>query len=57
MPSPHITDAATTSPPVPAAVEPDPGVHRHGRSCFWQVEEARWSCDASATQPQGRATQ
>jgi hypothetical protein len=54
MPSPHITDAPPSSPLVPAAVETESGVHRHGPSCFWQVEEARWSCDVSAPQPQGR---
>ena len=53
MPSSHITDAEPTSPSVPAAVDAEPGVHRHGPSCFWQVEEARWSCDVSATHPQG----
>ena len=53
MPSSHITDAEPTSPPVPVAADAEPGVHRHGRSCFWQVEEARWSCDVSATHPQG----
>ena len=57
MLSPHTTDPAPTSPPVRAAAEADPGVHRHGRSCFWQVEEARWSCDQSATQPQMRTPQ
>jgi hypothetical protein len=57
MPSPHITDAPPSSPLVPAAVETESGVHRHGPSCFWQVEEARWSCDMSAPQPQGRASQ
>jgi hypothetical protein len=54
MPSPHITDAPSSSPLVPAAVEAESGVHRHGPSCFWQVEEARWSCDVSAPHPPGR---
>ena len=54
MPSPHITDAPPPSPLMPAAVEAESGVHRHGPSCFWQVEEARWSCDVSAPQTQGR---
>jgi hypothetical protein len=53
MPSSHITDTPPTPPPVPAAVDAEPGVHRHGPSCFWQVEEARWSCEVSATHPQG----
>ena len=53
MPSPHITDAPPTSPPLPATEEAEPGVHRHGPSCFWQVEEARWSCDVSAPYPHG----
>ena len=54
MPSPHTTDTQPTSSPVPTAVEADPGGHRHGPSCFWQLEEARWSCDVSATYPQSR---
>ena len=54
MPSPHITDALPSSPLAPPAVEAESGGHRHGPSCFWQVEEARWSCDVSAPHPQGR---
>ena len=51
MSSPHIPDALPTSPPVPAAVAAESGVHRHSPSCFWQLEEARWSCDVSAPYP------
>ena len=57
MPSPHITDAPPTSPPLPATGEAEPGVHRHGPGCFWQVEEARWSCDVFAPYPYGREPQ
>ena len=53
MPSPHITDAPPSSPLAPPAVEAESGGHRHGPSCFWQIEEARWSCDV-APHPQGR---
>jgi hypothetical protein len=55
MPSPHITDTPPSSPLVPVAVEAEPGVHRHGPSCFWQVEEARWSCDVAAPHPEWRS--
>jgi hypothetical protein len=57
MSSPHITDAPPPSPPVLAAVAAAPTAHRHSPSCFWQVEEARWSCDVSAPYPDGHEPQ
>ena len=54
MPSSHITDAPPTPPPVPAVGRRRAGeYHRHGPSCFWQVEEARWSCEVSGNAPPG----
>ena len=57
MSSPHITDALPTSPPVAAAAAVEPRAHRHSPSCFWQIEDARWSCDVPVAHPQGRAPQ
>lgn len=47
MPLPHATEAEPTGPAPPATGNAEPGVHRHGRSCFWRIDEARWSCDRS----------
>jgi hypothetical protein len=47
MPLPHATEAEPTGPALPATGNAEPGVHRHGRSCFWRIDEARWSCDRS----------
>jgi hypothetical protein len=49
MPWPHAPEAEPTRSSLPVSADAEPAVHTHGRSCYWRLEEARWSCDRSAT--------
>jgi hypothetical protein len=47
MRSSDATEPQASAPAVRSGADAEHAAHRHGRSCFWRVEDARWSCDAA----------
>jgi hypothetical protein len=51
---PYRNQAEPTTSVPPTTADAESSGHRHGPSCYWQIDEAQWSCELLATHREPR---